>query len=204
MLSRAKSSFLYPIVWRHKVAALAEGFLSKESLWDRAVFDGAREHVLGRMASTLKATVVGGGECFSDTLVLAPMWFPGSLPNDALTPARVALSVPLIRTYVHPLICGPMLATHAFDLQSLPSAEGEQAHVGAPSVNVEIKLVGIDDAAVERGVDPKGGLLVRGPPVGMPVSVASNTEATEQDWLLTGVIARVMTNGTFKVVETKS
>jgi len=167
------------------VAALAEGFLSKESLWDRAVFDGAREHVLHRMANTLKAAVVGGG----------------SLPNDALTPARIALSVPLINTFVHPSTSGPLLATHAFDLQSFPSAEGEQAHSGAPSVNVEMKLIGVDDAAVERENDPKGELLVRGPPVGTPIS---GTETAEQDWLHTGVVARVMTNGAFKVVGAKS
>ena len=72
VLSRAKkSSFIYPVVWRHKLAALAEGFVSKESLWDRLVFDGAREHVLGRMAGTLKAVVVGGGDCF-----LIVFWIP--------------------------------------------------------------------------------------------------------------------------------
>lgn len=64
VLSRAKKSFAYPIAWRHKLAALAEGFVSKEGLWDRAVFDGAREYVMGRMAGTLKAVVVSGGECF--------------------------------------------------------------------------------------------------------------------------------------------
>lgn len=65
VLSRAKkSSFTYPVVWRHKLAALAEGFLSKESLWDRVVFDGARDYVMGRMAGTLKAVVVSGGGRF--------------------------------------------------------------------------------------------------------------------------------------------
>ena len=65
VLSRArKSSFTYPVVWRHKLAALAEGFLSKESLWDRVVFDGARDYVMGRMAGTLKAVVTSGGDCF--------------------------------------------------------------------------------------------------------------------------------------------
>lgn len=69
VLSHAEKSFAYPIMWRHKLAALAEGFLSKESLWDRAIFDGAREHVVGRMAGTLKAIVVSGGERFFVTLL---------------------------------------------------------------------------------------------------------------------------------------
>lgn len=65
VLSRAKkSSSIYPVVWRHKLAALAEGFLSKESLWDRLVFDGARDQVMGPMAGTLKAVVVSGGNSF--------------------------------------------------------------------------------------------------------------------------------------------
>jgi long-chain acyl-CoA synthetase len=83
VLSRAKkSSFIYPIVWRHKLAALAEGFLSKESLWDRLVFDGAREYVMGRMAGTLKAVVVSGGDCFLVLflmLILTPYWVSRSI-----------------------------------------------------------------------------------------------------------------------------
>lgn len=98
-----------------------------------------------------------------------------------------------------------MLATHAFDLQSLPSAEGEQAHVGAPSVNVEVKLISVDDAAIEKGNDPQGELLVRGPPVGTLLTQgAPSTEAEGQGWVQTGEIARVMTNGAFKVVGTKT
>jgi long-chain acyl-CoA synthetase len=98
-----------------------------------------------------------------------------------------------------------MFATHAFDLQSLPSAEGEQAHIGAPSVNVEVKLVGVDDAIIERGDDPKGELLVRGPPVGtLSSGDANNIKTEDQGWVLTGEITRVMTNGAFKVVGKKS
>lgn len=131
--------------------------------------------------------------------------FPDSLPNNALTPARIALSVPLINTHVHASTSGPIFATHAFDLQSLPSAEGEPAHVGAPSVNVEVKLIGVDDAVVEGGNDPQGELLVRGPPVGTLLSGGAHIAETEDlGWVQTGEIARVMTNGAFKVVGTKS
>lgn len=63
IITRAKNSFLmYPFGWRHKLSALTEGFLSKESLWDRTLFDGARDHALGGMAGTLKATVISGGK----------------------------------------------------------------------------------------------------------------------------------------------
>lgn len=30
------------------------------------------------------------------------------------------------------------------------------AHVGPPSINIEVKLLGIDDAAVENGASPSG------------------------------------------------
>lgn len=119
-------------------------------------------------------------------------------------PARISLSVPLINVHIHPSTSGPTFATHAFDLQSLPSAQGEPAHVGAPSVNVEVKLTGVDDATIERGSDPKGELLVRGPPVGTLVSRETTSKETEdQGWVHTGEIARVMTNGAFKVIGKK-
>ncbi|KAF9246574.1 hypothetical protein BU15DRAFT_85321 [Melanogaster broomeanus] len=188
ILSRAKKSFLmYPIGWRHKLAALAEGFLSRESLWDRTVFDSAREYVMGGMANTVKATVVSGGP----------------LPNDSLSPARIALSIPLINAHIHPSTSGPLFATHAFDLQSLPSIQGEPAHVGAPSMNVEVKLTGLKDAEVERGSDPRGELLVRGPPVGVLLP-RDGTETDTEGWVKTGEVARVMTNGAFKVIGSTS
>jgi long-chain acyl-CoA synthetase len=188
IISRAKKSFLmYPLGWRHKLAALAEGFLSRESLWDRTVFDGPREYIMGGMANTVKAIVVSGGP----------------LPNDSLSPARVALSIPLITAHIHPSTSGPLFATHAFDLQSLPSVEGEPAHVGAPSVNVEVKLRGLKDAEVESGGDPKGELLVRGPPVGVLLN-RDGTETDTEGWVKTGELARVMTNGAFKVIGSTS
>lgn len=62
VISHAKKSFfMYPLAWRHKFAGLKEGFLSKDSLWDRTVFDAPREAVLGKMAETLKAIVISGG-----------------------------------------------------------------------------------------------------------------------------------------------
>ena len=138
--------------------------------------------------------------CLLDTNI-DMVYFLGPLPNDALTPARISLSVPLVNVLIHPSTSGPLCATHAFDLQSLPSIEDEPAHVGAPSVNVEVKLTGADDAAIERGSDPNGELLMRGPPVETLLSgAANNTEAEDQGWVETGEIARVMINGAFKAI----
>lgn len=183
VIDRAKKSFLiFPLAWRHKFASLTEGFITKDSLWDRTVFGSAREDVLGKMADTVKAVVISGG----------------LLPSDALVSARLALSIPLINTHTHGSAAGPLFATHAFDLQMLPEA-AEPAHVGAPSVNVEVKLIGVNDNVVEKGADPIGKILVRGPSVGNMLS--ADGEAGEKNaWVHTGEMARVMTNGAFKVL----
>jgi long-chain acyl-CoA synthetase len=62
VMDRAKKSFfMFPLAWRHKFASLTEGFVNKDSLWDRTVFGKAREDVLGKMADTVKAVVISGG-----------------------------------------------------------------------------------------------------------------------------------------------
>jgi hypothetical protein len=62
ILSEAKKSwFLQPFAWRHKLAGVADGFITNQSLWDRLVFDGARARVIGDSAATLRAVVISGG-----------------------------------------------------------------------------------------------------------------------------------------------
>ena len=86
-----------------------------------------------------------------------------------------------------------MFASHALDLQTFPIASPGAAStsasdayaftylapVGPPSVNVEAKLTGVDDSAVEAGSDPVGALHVRGPSVGRPLSVEVEPEEEE-------------------------
>lgn len=85
--------------------------------------------------------------------------------------------------------------------------------------------MGVDDKAVENGQDPRGGLVVRGPPVGKVVSlsvaevgedyvevgygtgrpgsntsVGTNEGVHNAEWVKTGVEARVLTNGAFMLV----
>ena len=52
--------------WRHKIAHATEGFITKESLWDRLVFDTARVKVLGEGAGTLRALIATGGKSLLD------------------------------------------------------------------------------------------------------------------------------------------
>jgi long-chain acyl-CoA synthetase len=121
-----------------------------------------------------------------------------------LTPARIALSVPLVIAHTHPVVSAPVLASHPQDVQTFAvTSDQDIAHVGPPTVNIEVKLVGVDDGAVERGDDPEGVLHVRGPIVGRVISFTDGTEAdkvpnTEDPWVSTGSRARVHTNGAFK------
>ncbi|KAJ7694171.1 hypothetical protein B0H17DRAFT_1058042 [Mycena rosella] len=183
-----KSFFLHPFAWRHKMAGIAEGFLTKESLWDRLVFDAARSRVAGDKFSALRTVIVS----------------EGPIAADSMTPARVALSVPVINCYSHPLVAGPVLASAALDLQDLGKDGTSNAHTGPPSINIEAKLVGVEDEAVERGGDPVGILMVRGPTVGklgnMEASYVSIPSGEDEGWIGTGLRARVQPNGAFQLL----
>ncbi|KAI0050034.1 acetyl-CoA synthetase-like protein [Auriscalpium vulgare] len=181
--STAKGHFLFPLAWRQKHAGIIEGYSTKEGLWDRLVFEGARSKVMGEGAATLRAVVVSGEP----------------LPAALLTPARIGLSIPLVVAHTHPLVAAPIFASHPHDLQTFAHADEDVAHVGPPVVNVETKLVGVDDAAIERGEDPVGVLHVRGPVVGRVLADGSEQGSKEEVWASTGHRARAQTNGSFKV-----
>jgi long-chain acyl-CoA synthetase len=57
----SRSFILYPFARRHKQASISEGYLTKESLWDRLLFDSARAKVLGEGA-VMRAVIISGGE----------------------------------------------------------------------------------------------------------------------------------------------
>ncbi|KAK7693285.1 hypothetical protein QCA50_002852 [Cerrena zonata] len=158
ILNEAKrSSFiLHSLAWRHKFSAIIDGFLTKQSLWDRLIFDDARAKIMGKGAGTVRGVIVSGGP----------------LESSVLTPARIALSVPLVNAHIHPVVAGPVLASHPLDLQTFPVtpatpgssatdnfAFAYQAPIGPPSINIEAKLTGVDDTAVENGADPIGALF---------------------------------------------
>ncbi|KAF8590544.1 acetyl-CoA synthetase-like protein [Ramaria rubella] len=185
ILRAASSNPLFGLALRHKLSDLQEGFVTKVSFWDNLFLKGARTKSLGKLEATLRGIVVSGGR----------------LETAAMEPARVAFSVPIVSAYSHPLVCGPVMASHPLDLQSFPGDSEPHftvAHVGPPATNVEVKLVGVLDSSVEKGGDPTGDLLVRGPSVALalPAPVNSNTEG----WVPMDQKARVQTNGTFKIL----
>jgi long-chain acyl-CoA synthetase len=132
----------------------------------------------------------------------------GSLEVECLDIARIAFSIPIVNTFIHPLVAGPVFASHPLDLQYFPAAALGQdpsrhlAHVGPPSVNVEAKLVGVDDQAVEDGANPVGVLSVRGPPVGKLNGYSGDHEGIDEQeqWVEIGTRAKALRNGTFKIL----
>jgi long-chain acyl-CoA synthetase len=188
IISNAKRSFIFPLAWRHKLAGIFEGYFTKESLWDRLVFDSARSDVFGEGAPSIRAVVVSDG----------------TVRASLLTQARIALSVPLVIAHTHPLVSAPIFASHPYDVQTFAiTSDQEPAHVGSPTVNIEVKLVGVDDGALERGGGPEGVLHVRGPIVGRVPAATDGPEEdeepkTDEPWVSTGNRARVQTNGAFR------
>lgn len=209
-----KSSFLlYSLAWRHKLSGILEGFFTKQSLWDRLVFDGARMQVMGKGAGTVRGIIVSGGVFIYNVDYTSLIVLVEPIESQVLTPARVALSVPLVFVHSHPQVSGPVLATHPLDVQAFPaetaspgaSAADNYAFsylsaIGAPAINVETKLAGVDDAAVEDGQDPVGNLMIRGPSVGVLLDVEPKEGELDKGWIESGERAKVMPNGTFKVV----
>jgi long-chain acyl-CoA synthetase len=128
-----------------------------------------------------------------------------NLDTSCIEPSRIAFSVPIVNSHIHTSVAGPIFASHPFDLQTFPSENdtfGRLAFVGPPGINLEVKLIGVDDEAVESGKDPVGLLLVRGPPVGNALGVGDEADADGPRWVGTGERARVYTNGSFKVQPT--
>lgn len=110
--------------------------------------------------------MVIAGECLCRSIWTGYSAIPADpVVSEGLLPIQVALSIPIVRILSHPTVCGPICASHALDLQSFPAEKGASdgedgssgaAHVGPPSVNIEAKLVGVDDADMEKKADPVG------------------------------------------------
>ena len=115
-----------------------------------------------------------------------------------------------MNAFTHPLVAGPILSSHSLDLQDFPAQDIASAHVGPPTINVEARLLGVSDAAIEKGADPEGALVVRGPPVGkllgedyVDIPSGGNSPTSSEDdegWVGIGARARVQPNGSFLIL----
>jgi long-chain acyl-CoA synthetase len=163
ILNHARKSWLFPLAWRHKQAAIIEGSMSKGTFLDKQVFQPARSHALGELGNSLREIAVAGS-CSSCSFhrVLVFNRVAGPLDASAQIPAQIALSVPVSHIHVHRLSTSALFASHPYDLQITPKDENSERvgwHYGPPTANVEVKLTGVDESAIGRGEDPEG--LVR-------------------------------------------
>ncbi|KAG9055638.1 hypothetical protein FS842_001619 [Serendipita sp. 407] len=185
VLNLSKKFLLFGVAWRHKHAAILRGYLVRDGLWDRQVFNKARISALGLLTNRLRGVAVG----------------PGPVQQAALLPARIALSIPVMSVYASPLSASPVFASHPLDMQILETSENrdtdsKNAHSGPPTSNVAVKLLRIREESVAVGGDPEGEICIRGPGVGDPIPM---NVSLEDGWIPCGVTAKVLANGTFVV-----
>ncbi|KZT59819.1 acetyl-CoA synthetase-like protein [Calocera cornea HHB12733] len=169
---------LFLLGWRHKIAASNNGHVSRDSWLDNFIFGGARKITGKKLDQKLRQIVLGGEP-------IAPL---------RMRPSRLLLSVPVVNALIHPLVCGPVCATSPFDVQFFRTPT---SHYGAPTAALELKLVGVDDIAVEQGDDPVGEILVRGPSILMTTPMKFERE---DGWLRTGEAAAVQANGSIVLI----
>ncbi|TYJ57458.1 hypothetical protein B9479_001775 [Cryptococcus floricola] len=181
---------------RHKAHGLRSGHVDRDSIWDKIIWSGMRENVLGGVAGhKLRAVILVGD---------AP-------PASALGASHLLLSLPFTR--LHPSIysTGPVFASHFYDLQSPgvnhilkdvdlweSPASGDKSHSGPPSSNLEVLLKGegIDKAHDENGKWLEGRIYLRGPTV---LERVDGGAKIEEGWVDIGEHAKAQSNGTFIV-----
>ncbi|WVQ82846.1 hypothetical protein IAT38_004981 [Cryptococcus sp. DSM 104549] len=185
---------------RHKAHGLKAGHVKRDGLWDKVLWSGMRENVLGGVAGQRLRGVILVGD--------AP-------PPTALGASHLLLSLPLTR--LHPSIysTGPIFVTHFYDLQApgvshiLKEVDlwksADKVHSGPPASNVEVLLKGehVDAGHEEKG-DEKSGegkviqgrVWVRGPSV---LERVDGGGVIQEGWVDIEEGAKVQTNGTFIV-----
>ncbi|WWC90156.1 uncharacterized protein L201_005089 [Kwoniella dendrophila CBS 6074] len=191
---------------RHKGHSIRAGHIDRDSLWDRVLWSGMRENVLGGIAGQRLRGVILVGD--------AP-------PPSALGASHLLLSLPLTRLHSSPYSAGPVFVTHFYDLQTpgvnhilkevdmweeKPSTTtmGERqildkVHSGPPASNIEAILKGENvnkGYEAEEGHPIHGKIWIRGP------SVLERVDGQAQivdGWIDIGEHAKVQTNGTFIV-----
>lgn len=87
-------------------------------------------------------------------------------PSQSLVlESNIQLSIPMCRAFTSPNSTSPIFASHLHDFQQLNSDASKEAHVGPPTSNMEVMLMGEGVEQVEVGGDPEGQVRVRSPAV---------------------------------------
>lgn len=147
--------------------AQIDGSMSKDTFFDKQVFQAARSQALGELANSVRKIAVAGS-CSSSfpRRALTFNCVVGPLDASVQIPAQIALSVPVSHIHIHLLSTSALFASHPYDLQITPEGENSKHggwHYGPPTANVEIKLTGVDESTVEQGGDPEGLVCLQSP-----------------------------------------
>ncbi|WFD33976.1 hypothetical protein MCUN1_000804 [Malassezia cuniculi] len=210
----APPSFANALYKRH-LYALRHGIIPRNDLADRIVGSEARRTV---GADNVRNVAIFGGGCAAG--------------QDLLDKLRVYLAVPVIHAYVPQtakagtvpvaLTC-PISASNVYDFQAFAAIGlGERelaAHVGPPSVSLEMKIVTDTQVAEARASvisrlradttsgtqdDTIGEIFVRGYSVAsasIDTVTPSSRDFIGSEWIATGDVGLVRTNGTIVVVQ---
>ncbi|UOH79436.1 hypothetical protein LQV05_000441 [Cryptococcus neoformans] len=178
---------------RHKARGISYGHVDRDGIWDKILWSGMRENVMGGVAGRKLRAVILVGDAPSPT---------------ALGASHLLLSLPLTRLHPSLYSSGPVFVSHFYDLQS-PGVNhvlkqidmwesAEKAHSGPPASNVEVILKGegVDEAHDKGGKWIEGRVFIRGPSI---LERVDGGGRVHDGWVDTGEHAKVLTNGTFIV-----
>ncbi|KAJ2846664.1 medium-chain fatty acid-CoA ligase faa2, partial [Coemansia erecta] len=175
--AKGVKGLLCRMAYKSKEKRIVSGRGFKHPLWDKIVFD--------------KVAKLFGGEVqlmISGAALLAP---------EVHTFMRACLSCNILQGYGQTETAGNSMAQDIDDFTT--------GNCGAPAPGIDIRLRSIPDMGynVTDSPGPRGELLVRGDnvTVGYYQDPEKTAELMEDDWLVTGDIVRINTDGTISVIE---
>lgn len=178
---------------RSKLYTLRTGSFARQGLADRLVYASSRTQAGCQRVRNL--LIAGSGDTVAQALLDSLRSHLGCAVLNAYLPS---LSIGAALT-------GPISSTHAFDLQAFAEHEHGPmqvpAHVGPPSVAVELKLVQTQ-AATDNGFTISGARLdgYQGDPMGEIVVQGYLAAGVNGDWVATGDFGAIRSNGTLVVL----
>jgi long-chain acyl-CoA synthetase len=58
VLDLAKSNLIFKLAFHHKLSHLYNGYMSRDSLWDKIAFSSSRSRALGKVGGKLRAVII--------------------------------------------------------------------------------------------------------------------------------------------------
>ncbi|SCV69040.1 BQ2448_2060 [Microbotryum intermedium] len=158
-----------------KIRLLREGVITRDSVWDSLLFKGVRKDAHLTRLRAVFFTCSGGED--------DDMGLPLEQARSEMF--KATLGIPVVSVLAHSAICGPVANSIYYDAQRLPRPDetrdeaSDRTHVGAPSVGVELKLIGCDEAQIKQEQRFKGEIVVRTPVLPHPKTLPTKSMITD-------------------------